>query len=436
MIAFDELWRTWALIRDPLTALPDIAQEGDVLLASSPVGRVWVLHHPTDVHQVLVKDFRKFRKDVWTQQLDDVLGNGLLTSEGQDWRRHRRLVTPAFGPAALPGYAATMVECAEASIAEWGDRTSIDAHAFTSALTLDVVARTLFGADLGDAAAAISGALDDYMRWYMGFLNSGFPLPAVIPTPANLARVRALRVLDETVNRLVASASPEDATLIGRLLAARDEEGGLSAVQLRDEAITLLMAGHETTAGWLLFALVALAEHPGVEERVHAELDAVLGGRSPTLDDLPSLPYTRRVLLEVLRLTPPAWAVGRETVEPIEVGGKQFEPGDQVWIGPWSIHRDPRWYSDPLEFRPDRWLELEGTLPKGAFLPFGAGPRMCVGKRFAEMEAHLCLAVLAQRCSLRLAPGTKVELMPSITLRPAGAVPMVAHRRTAARRVA
>ena len=427
-----DLCRTWRLARDPLTALPEFAAEGDVVTVATPWGRVWVLHHPDHVHQVLVRDFRAFRKDVFTQRLDDVLGDGLLTAEGKDWRRHRRMVQPAFSRAALDAYADTMAACAEAAVEGWADRECLDAHAFTGALTLDVVARTLFGADLGDDAAAIGRALDDYMAWYMGFLDSGVPLPEVVPTPANQGRKRALATLERTVGRLVAEARPGDASLLGRLVAVEDDQGRLTPKELRDEALTLLMAGHETTAGWLLFALVALAENPTVEERLHHEVDAVLRGRRPGLADVDALPYTRRVLLEVLRLSPPAWSVGREVVQPIEVGGHPLAPGDQVWIAQWSVHRDPRWFDDPLTFEPDRWLGAEGNLPKGAFLPFGAGPRVCIGKRFAELEAVLCLATLAQRYSLRLAPGTVVDLMPSITLRPKGPVPMVAHRRVAA----
>lgn len=423
------------MARDPLTSLPELRDEcGDMYVVDVPFVPTLVLTHPNDIHTVLVRDHRHYRKDYFTRQLSDVIGNGLLVSEGETWKRHRRLAQPGFHANAIRSYATTMAAISDETLDGWGPRRALDLHAEMMGLTLRIVGRTLFGHDVGPDADVVGRSLDTFMHGYLGLLNTGFRLPGWVPTPTNVRHARALRDMDAVVYRMIeehrkGEADPE--TLLGMLLASTDEAGAMSDRQLRDEALTLLMAGHETTAGSLTFALYLLSQDPNAEARLQAEVDAVLGTRAPTLEDVPRLPYTRAVVHEAMRLYPPAWSVGRETLAEVEIGGRPVPAGMHVWIPQWVVHRDPRWFDAPAEFRPERWLdgELEKGLPDCAFLPFGAGPRVCIGKRFAELEAVLVLAAIVRRYALRLAPGETLRLVPSITLRPEGGLRMVANAR-------
>lgn len=416
-----------ALVRDPLEALPRlVAACGDVWRVDLLFLPVVVLSNPRDVQQVLVKDHRNFRKDYLTRQLRDVLGDGLLTTEGALWRRHRRLAQPAFHGRAVRSYASTMVAQAEAMADAWGERSEVELHAEMMRLTLRIVARTLFGHDIGGAEDRVGRALDVFMEVYLGIGGSGIKLPQWVPSPANLRAARASAELDEVFYSILEEhrrGQRDPDTLLGMLLASTDGGEGLSDQELRDESLTLLMAGHETTALALTMAFYLLSQHPGAEERLHAELDAIEGPLQPD-----RLPYTRAVVLEAMRLYPPAWSIAREALVDVEIAGYPIEAGTQVWMSQWVLHRDARWFDDPLAFRPERWLDGPPP-PDGSYLPFGAGPRICIGKRFAEMEMILVLATLARRMSLRLQPGTRLDLSPSVTLRPRGGLPMVASAR-------
>jgi cytochrome P450 len=430
------------LANDPLTALPELRDEvGDIYLVDVPWLRTVVLTHPRDLHTVLVRDAKNYRKDTFTRQLADILGDGLLLSEGEVWKRNRRLAQPAFHAQALRSYATAMVELTDETTAGWGARRQLDLHAEMMRLTLRIVARTLFGHDIGSDAEAVGHALDAFMRTSLGVLKTGWRLPTWVPTPMNLRHLAALREVDRVVYRMIDEhrrGAQDQSTLLGMLLAATDEDGGLTDKQLRDEAVTLLMAGHETTAVALTHALYLLSQHPSAEERLHAELDEVLEDRAPTLEDTRRLAWARAVVFETMRLYPPAWSIGRETLIDARIGDHVVPKGVHVWMAQWVVHRDPRWYADPLEFRPERWLDgtLEKSLPDCAWLPFGAGSRACIGKRFAEMEAVLVLASVARRHALRLAPGETLELTPSITLRPEGGLSMIASRRVRRARAA
>jgi cytochrome P450 len=426
------------LSKDPLRTQQQWHREhGDIVLLPVPGFRVWFVQHPDLVHQVMVRDHTSFRKDWYTRTLSELLGNGLLTNEGASWRTQRRLVQPSFHHTALQGYARAMVAVTDRHLQGWSDDSELDAHGEMMHLTLQVVAATLFGADVADDAQRISDALDVWMHGVRGFLGTGYRIPLAVPTPHNRRMQRALVELDDVVQGLVDHhrAEPRDDTLLGMLIAATDEDGGgMSDRQLRDEALTLLMAGHETTAAWLTMALYLISQHPRVEERLHAEVDTVLQGRSPELSDVKDLPYTRALLDEVLRLYPPAYTMGREATVPVDLGGHRIRPGDQVWASQWAIQRDPRFYDNPDRFEPQRWLDgLSKTLPKGAYFPFGLGPRLCIGRRFAELEATLVLATIAQAWSLRLAPGETLKLMPTVTLRPESGLRMRAALRRARR---
>jgi cytochrome P450 len=427
--------------RDPLAALAAMQREcGDAWFVDLPFLPMLVLTHPDAIHTVLVKDFRSFGKDRMTRQLVRILGNGLLTAEGELWKRHRKLAQPGFHRRAIEGYAEAMVSVADACTGSWGARRELDLHHEMMRLTLEVVSRTLFGHDIGDDAAVVGDRLDQLMDTSRGVANTGYMLPAWVPTRQNKRHAAAVADIDRIVYRIIEAhrRQPDDRTLLGMLLAATDGDGGLNDAEVRDEAITMLMAGHETTAVALTMALYLLSQDPNAEARLQAELDGVLGDRSPALVDVPQLEYTRAVVLEAMRLHPPAWSFGREALVDTEVGPYRVARGTQLWLSPWLTHRDPRWFADPLAFRPERWLggDLERSLPDCAYLPFSAGPRVCIGKRFAELEAILVLAAIARRYALRLRPGETLRLDPSITLRPRGGLGMVATAREPVRRAA
>jgi cytochrome P450 len=303
------------------------------------------------------------------------------------------------------------------------------------ALTLDIVGRTLFGAGLGARAHEIGECLEHVTARYADPIAMGVPHWDRLPTPLNRRFERATRRLDRIVRDLLrshrAGTTGDGHDLLSMLMAARDEDGSaMSDDQLRDETITLMLAGHETTAITLSFTFMLLAQHTDVRARLEAELDSVLGDRPPTFADLPRLALADRIVRESLRVYPPAWSIGREAAEDVEIAGRRFPRGTWFWIIPWAMHRDARFFDRPEQFDPDRWSgDLAKRLPRFAYFPFGGGPRQCIGNAFATMEAVLCLATIAQRFRLDLAPGFRSNLLPTVTLRPKHGVAVRVSRR-------
>lgn len=426
------------LAADPLAFATRTAREhGD--LARFQVGSKTVLlvTHPEAVEQVLVTHRAATRKDPITASLSEVLGEGLLTAEGETWRAHRRLMAPSFQPQHLASLGDTMADCAARAVAPLptGER---DVHEDMMALTLDIVVRTLFGTTLEDAHRV--GPLVEELMWSFSQRVHTWRrlLPEWVPTAAKRRLEYARVELTEIVDRIVAERRTSGvlgADLLSRLLAARDEDGhGMEDAQIRDEAITLFLAGHETTALTLSYALMLLARSPQAQARLHAELDGVLGGRTPIAADTRQLPFADAIIKESMRLYPPAWIIGREATQDIEVGGFLVPAGTQILTPPWVVHRDPRWFADPLAFKPERWLDPEtANLHRFAFFPFGGGQRVCIGNHFARMEAILVLASWLQVRSLEPAEGFSPELVPSVTLRPAKGIRVVLSPRDAAR---
>jgi cytochrome P450 len=389
------------------------------------------LFHPDHIEHVLASGSKNFIKAASLRSpfFRRLVGNGLVTSEGDFWRRQRRLAQPAFHRERVDAYARAMVDLTERMLDGWQDGAALDAHEGMMLLTQQVVARTLFGADVSGDSIEIGEALGRIVRPFSSQATLKWILDNRLPTPGHFRFNRDVRRIDCFVYRLIAerrASGEETGDLLSMLLRAQDEDGsGMTDKQLRDELMTIFLAGHETTALALTWGWYLLAQNPEAEGALAAELEDVLGGRTPTAADLPRLRYAEWVVKESMRLYPPAWGVGRECVRECEVGGHVVPTGMQVFAFQWVVQRDPRWFDDPLTFRPERWGEESAArLPRYAYFPFGGGPRLCIGNYFATMEAVLILSTVAQRFRLRLAPGQTVEPFPAISLRPKGGVTM------------
>jgi len=431
-----------AFSADRLGFLSAVAREqGDV--ASFRLGpyRAWLLTHPDDIADVLIRNADRFRKGPVLQRARVVLGDGLLTAEGDVHRQHRTMVQPAFHSRRITGYAATMIEQADAAATSWAAGVPLDVHAETVRITLASAGRTLLGATVSDDdVATVESALADLLSAYkLAFLPFGWQLQRLPIGPVRrLKRGRAK--LYRLVDGVIADRRADD-TDAGDLLSAlvNPTDGGdrLSDQEIRDHAVTLLLAGHETTANALAFALHLLANTPEVAAQVHAEIDTVLDGDLPMPDDAARLPVCRAVVSEALRLYPPAWLMGRQAVADHRVAGHTISAGDVTLLSQWVTQRDPRWWPEPDRFVPDRWLSeaqedqprdrplarpvpptTPAATPRWAYFPFGAGLRRCIGEGFAWTEGVLALATIATRWALHPVPDRPVELEPLITLRP------------------
>ena len=431
-----------ALQRDPLAFLTRVAREhGDI--ARFRLGRqeMWLLSHPDHVRDVLVTSNRLFVKGRALDRAKLLLGEGLLTSNGDFHLRQRRLAQPAFHRQRIAGYARDMVELAQRHRDRWRHGETLDVARAMNRLTLAIAGRTLFGADVEGEAEEIGRALTDAIAL---FEIARLPIPesllnVLVRLPVGSGRrlTRARARLDATVYRMIAdrrTTGADRGDLLSMLLLATDTEGdgsGMSDQQLRDEVLTIFLAGHETTANALAWTLHLLGRDPDAEHALHEEIDRVLGGRAPAGDDLSSLPWTRAVFAEAMRLYPPAWVIGRRALRPYEVGGHTVPADALVLVSQWVVHRDPRWWPDAGRFEPARWLATEPDPPRPrlAYFPFGAGPRQCIGEQFAWTEAILVLATIVQRWRLRPIPGVEPVKRPMITLRMEGGTEMRLERR-------
>ncbi len=385
---------------------------------------IYVVTDHDFAHQVLVEHEDAFIKGPGLSIIaKPLLGTGLLTAEKDLHRRNRKLLAPAFTPRRMAGYAAVMAERAAAHAERVRPATMIDVAELMMATTLDIVGRTLFDVDLTGEARAVGDALTAAMEFVARAVLS--PIPPSWPLPRTKRGLAAVARLDEIVLRIIAerrSRGGDRGDVLSILLDARDDEGGLSDRQLRDEIMTLMLAGHETTANLLAWTWYALATEPAVRARLDVELDTVLAGRAPTYDDLPRLPITLAILEEALRLWPPAHALARAVDRAITIAGVELVAGDLVLVSVVGMQRRTAYWDDPLAFRPDRFLGADRRARRPGYLPFGAGPRVCIGNHFALAEAQLILATFAQRFHFRLAQPAPIALEPLMTLRPKGGV--------------
>lgn len=398
--------------------------------------RTYLFTEPALIEEVLLDREGVFLKDAITHELEDLLGHGLLTSEGELWRRQRKLAAPALKRKQIEAYADWMVELTRREIAAWRDGTTIELHHAMMALTLKIVVKTLFNLEVEDEVGRIGAAIDDAMDVFHVHTNTPWRfVPRAIPTHYRRRFARAVAELDAMVFRLIEQRRRDPAEgddLLSRLLAANDDDGeGMSDKQLRDEVITMFLAGHETTALAVTYTWYLLSLAPDSARHLFDEVDEVLGDRPATADDVGRLPYVRAVVQESMRLYPPAWIVGREASRDTIVGGWHVPRGTQVLTPQCVVHRDARWFDDPDTFRPERWLggELERSIPRFAYFPFGGGPRVCIGNHFAMMEAILMVATIAQHWDMENMMSGPMETQPAVTLRPIVPVSMRLHAR-------
>jgi cytochrome P450 len=399
---------------------------GDVVpLRFGPL-RGMLVTGPAATLQVVATNNHAFIRPLVLRQMQMTFG-GMLIASGPDWLRHRRIAQRAFHRPRIAAYGERMVAETERLLGGWrsGDRRDLSKE--MANLTLAIVARTLFDADIERDIPVLDDTLTTVQREFNAHMNSPLPLPDWVPTPGNLRLRSAVRRLDTVIAGLLAAtrrAGPDADHLMALLMHARADDGDrLSARDLRDEAVTFLLAGHETTALLLSWTFALLSRHHDVRDRLEAELDDVLGGRAPTAADVGRLEVTGRVLKESLRLYPPAYAFARQATQRVEIGGVAVKKGTTVVVSPWVTHRDPRLFDQPEVFDPDRWLgDLERRLPRCAYFPFGGGPHQCIGAHFAMLEATLVLATIAQRYRLDLEPSVELVPEPLITLRPRDAL--------------
>jgi cytochrome P450 len=434
------LLRFLRTVRDNTIATwPEAAFDLDFMERRLLFRRTVVANSPATIKHVLLDNADNYVKSVIARRLlSPGLGNGLLTAEGADWRRQRRIMAPAFQHKRIEGFAPTMNAAAQAMLARWDALPAgagLDIAEAMMRVTLTIIARTMFSTESEDEIAAVGDAVSAYQLSVRPGMADLIGLPEWLPRRGASAGARALRGLDSLFNAIIErrrrGGGPHD-DLLALLLAARDDEtgSGLSDAELRDEVATIFTAGHETTANALAWTWYLLSGHPAVEARLHEELARVLGGRAPGFADIPALGFTRAVIDEAMRLYPPAHTLSREALADDEIAGHRIAAGTAVIISPWVMHRHRAHWRDADSFDPDRFGP-GGDAPRERFvyMPFGGGPRICIGASFALTEAVLIVAAVAQRYRLRLKPGHPVEPVGLITLRPRYGLPMTLERR-------
>ena len=409
---------------------------GDIAYFKLGSRKMYLVSNPELIKDVLVTHNRNFTKSRALQRAKIVLGEGLLTSEGEHHIKQRKIIQPVFHQKRIRGYGDTMAEYARALGEKWHNGQVVDIHNEMMRLSLAIVSKTIFDADVESESDEIGKSLTNLVTLFPRLMMPYSEFLDKLPLPSNKRCELAIEHLDNIIYRLIderrkGKKARED--LLSMLLEAQDEGSGsvMSNEQLRDEAITLFLAGQETTANSLTWTMYLISQHPEVDKKMQDEIAEVLGGKLPALDDLGKLSYTERVFKEALRIYPPAWAVARRAIEDYDLGGYCVPRGTDIFMSQFVVHRDPRFYKDPLRFDPDRWTpEFEAELPKFAYFPFGGGPRRCIGEPFAWMEGVIVLSTLMSGWKMRLVPNQKIEPEALITIRPKHGVKMILEKRT------
>ena len=411
--------------RDTLGFITRLREYGDVVRSRFLYLHAYFLYNPNDIESLLTTNAKSYRKarSLRSPFFYRLVGNGLVTSEGDFWRRQRRLAQPAFHRQRISSYGDVMVQYAERAIDKWQDGEHRDIARDMTRLTLEIVVKTLFNSDVSNDADHVGQILTGLVKPFASQATLKWIADNRLPTPGHRRYFNAVSEIDRIVYRIIAerrASGYDEGDLLSMLLQAQDDDGTqMTDQQLRDEVMTLFLAGHETTALALSWSWYLLATHPEAEKKFHAELEEVLGGRAPNVSDLPRLKYTEMIAKEAMRLYPPAYAVGREAIEETEIGGFRVPKGTQLFAFQYVTHRDERYFDEPDAFKPERWApEIAERLPKYAYFPFGGGPRQCIGNYFAMMEIVLLMATIGQRFRFRLDSEHKVEVLPVLSLRP------------------
>ncbi|QQS46886.1 MAG: cytochrome P450 [Acidobacteriota bacterium] len=415
-----------AFRRDRLGFLTGLAEKhGELAYFKFGPQPLILVSNPDWIRDILITHNRNFMKSEGLQRAKRLLGEGLLTSEGEFHLRQRRLVQPAFHRGRIAGYAGTMVDYAIRMTDNWSEGQEIDVSREMMRLTLAIAGKTLFDADVETEADEIGDALTDAMKLF-NYLTLPFSqYLEKLPLPATRRFMKARQRLDATIYRIIderRQSGRDHGDLLSMLIQARDEEGdgkGMTDEQLRDESMTIFLAGHETTANALTWTWCLLSQNPEIEAKFHEEIDRVLNDRTPTFEDYPALKYTEMVFAESMRLYPPAWIIGRRALNDYRIGDYVAPAKSILLMSQYIMHRHPKYFPDPLRFDPDRWAPAEKEKrPQFSYFPFGGGPRLCIGEQFAWMEGVLVLAAVARRWMMRLIPGHPVAPEPIVTLRP------------------
>ncbi|WP_409292563.1 cytochrome P450 [Peribacillus sp. SCS-37] len=421
---------------DPLRFLRELAGYGDaVKIRFGPTESVCLLSDPEMIKQVLVTKQKSFIKARDMRSLKTILGEGLLTSEKDLHMRQRRLIQPAFKKTHIASYGQDMIDVTTEYITRWHDGEERVITQDMMDITLGIISKTMFSVDFQDGHKVLGKPLETAMRVSSSRMRGLFTPPLWVPTKKNRMYKKAIKELDETLYRIIEERrkdTQKHEDMLTILLDAKDEEDGtgMSDQQVRDELMTIFLAGHETTANALSWTFHLLSQNPEAEQKLFEELDRVLDGREPEPGDFTKLTYAQNVIWESMRIYPPGFIVGREAIEDVEIGGLQFKKGDSIMMSQWVLHNKPEYFPEPDVFRPERFENnFIKTIPAYAYFPFSGGPRVCIGNHFALMEAVLVLAVIASKYRLRPADKTTVVPYPSITLRPKGGLRMVIEKR-------
>ncbi|KKK37879.1 cytochrome P450 [Mesobacillus campisalis] len=419
---------------DPLAFLSQLSKEHGPVASFrlGPFQRVKLVSDPELIKEILVTKQKSFIKSRDLRVLKSLVGEGLLTSEKEIHMRQRRLIQPAFKKSHIAGYAQDMIDTSISYLADWEHGQTRMVSEDMMNITLGIISKTMFGMEFNEGYERIGEPLEKCMKLAVRRMRSAVPLPLWLPTKKNMEFKEAVKTLDEVLFNII-EGRREDSTehhdLLGILMAARDESDGqgMTDSQLRDELMTIFLAGHETTANALAWTLFLLSQNPEAEKKLHQELDQVIGNRNPNPEDFMKLSYTQNIIWESLRLYPPAYVIGRDAIEDVVIGDYLVKKGEMVMMSQYVMHRDPAYFEQPESFLPERFENnYMKTLPPYAFFPFGGGPRVCIGNHFALMEAVLVLACIARRWRVRLAPGHHtVRPQPLITMRPKQGLLMV-----------
>jgi cytochrome P450 len=427
--------------QDPLGFVAETMHTyGDLSLVQFGLQRLWFVNHPDLIREVLVNTGKTYRKvPKFVKQLAEVDGQGLVTSSGDLWRRQRRLVQPAFSTRRLDGYATAIVQITQKMLESWkSDETRNLADDMTY-LTLRIIARTLFDVQLESEVVPLGKAVHAISEIFTREAGQIIPVPNWLPIPSKIRKRKAVAFLHRRIEEIIARRRAEGVDhgdLLSILLSAVDDEGdgnGMNDRQIRDEAVTLFNAGHDSSAAALAWLWYLVGKYPEVAQRLHAEGAQLLAGRTPTYADVAQLPYTEAVVKETMRLYPPTWAAfPREPLTEVTLGGQNLRPGEWVYIAPWGTQRDPRFFPNPLKFDPGRFLpDRIGEIPQYGYIPFGGGPHICIGLNFAMMEMVLIVQTILQQFEVQMSEGAPEAIPePLIAIRPRGGVRLTIKRRS------